>query len=319
MHHRTEPAVHPDGGLGRVPGTRTQTPTRAHGEPDLRRFRLDIAYDGTDFSGWAAQPGLRTVCGTVTDSLDMILRRSVQLTVAGRTDAGVHATGQVAHVDLPTDLDPVWLVRRLSRLLPPDVRVRAVTRVPDSFDARFSALRRHYHYRVATAAYGAEPLRAHDTVSWPFPLDLDAVNAASAGLLGEHDFAAYCKAREGATTIRELQRLVWTIDADGVVTAEVSADAFCHSMVRSLVGALLDVGRARRTVDWPVGLLSRGERAGEVTVAPAHGLALVQVDYPTDAELEARAAETRRLRAPLPGVDQGADVVRGSSGATAAF
>ena len=219
MHHRTGPAVHPDGGPGRVGGTsgpreaRAETPARAHAEPDSRRFRLDIAYDGTGFSGWAIQPGLRTVCGTLTDGLDRILRRPVQLTVAGRTDAGVHATGQVAHVDLDADLaadlDPVWLVRRLARLLPADVRVRAVTRVPGSFDARFSALRRHYRYRVATAPYGAEPLRAHDTVSWPFPLDLDAVNTASAGLLGEHDFAAFCKAREGATTVRELQRLVW--------------------------------------------------------------------------------------------------------------
>jgi tRNA pseudouridine38-40 synthase len=284
---------------------------------------LDVAYDGTDFSGWAIQPGLRTVCGTVTDALDLILRRSVQLTVAGRTDAGVHATGQVAHVDLPADLDPVWLVRRLARLLPADVRVRGITGVPDSFDARFSALRRHYRYRVATAPHGAEPLRAHDTVSWPFPLELDAVNAASAGLLGEHDFAAFCKARAGTTTVRELQRLAWSIDADGVVTAEVSADAFCHSMVRSLVGALLDVGRARRPVEWPVGLLRRGERAGEVRVAPAHGLALTQVDYPPDADLKARAAQTRCLRAPLPAApphsgDQGVDVADGSPGATAA-
>ena len=278
-------------------GARPRRPVRAPGEAGTRRFRLDLGYDGTDFSGWALQPGLRTVCGELTDALALLLRHPVTLTVAGRTDAGVHATGQVAHVDLHPDLDTLWLVRRLSRLLPPDVRVRAVTAVPDSFDARFSAMRRHYRYRVATAPYGAEPLRAHDTVSWPFRLDLDAVNAASAGLLGEHDFAAYCKAREGATTVRELQRLAWSIDGDGVVTAEVSADAFCHSMVRSLVGALLDVGRARRPVEWPVSLLSRGERAGEVTVAPAHGLALVRVDYPTDAELDARAAATRRLRA----------------------
>lgn len=297
-----------------VDAGRTRSPDPG---PGMGRFRIDLSYDGSDFLGWAVQPGLRTVCGTVTGALELILRRSLRLTVAGRTDAGVHATGQVAHVDLPTDLDTGWLVRRLSRLMPPDVRVRMVTRVPDSFDARFSALRRHYRYRVATAPYGAEPLRAHDTVAWPFRLDLDAVNAASAGLLGEHDFAAYCKARDGATTIRELQRLAWSIDADGVVTAEVSADAFCHSMVRSVVGALLDVGRGRRGVEWPVGLLSRGERAGEVTVAQAHGLALIKVDYPTDAELEARAAETRRLRTRLPGADQGVDVVSGSPGATA--
>jgi tRNA pseudouridine38-40 synthase len=236
------------------------------------------------------------VCGVLTDALSTVLREPVQLTVAGRTDAGVHATGQVAHADLPASLDTAWLVRRLARLLPPDVRVRTVTAVPDAFDARFSALRRHYRYRVATAPSGAEPLRARDTLSWPFPVDVEAMNAASVRLLGEHDFAAFCKRREGATTVRELQRLVWSVDDAAVVTAEVSADAFCHSMVRSLVGALLDVGRARRTVDWPASLLSRGERASEVPVAPAHGLALVGVDYPSDEELEARAAVTRNVR-----------------------
>ena len=262
------------------------------------RFRLDIAYDGTDFSGWALQPGRRTVAGVLTEALTVVLRTPVALTVAGRTDAGVHATGQVAHADLPAASDAEWLVRRLARLLPPDLRVRAVTPVPDAFDARFSALRRHYRYRVATAPYGAEPLRARDTVAWPHPVDLDAVNAASALLLGEHDFAAFCKRREGATTIRELQRFSWTRGADEVVTAAVTADAFCHSMVRSLVGALLDVGRGRRPVDFPASLLRRGTRASEVAVAPAHGLTLVGVDYPTPAELAARAELTRRLRVP---------------------
>ena len=260
------------------------------------------------------QPGLRTVCGVLTDALGLVLQSPVALTVAGRTDAGVHATGQVAHADLARTLDTAWLVRRLARLLPPDVRVRAVTAVPDAFDARFSALRRHYRYRVATAPWGAEPLRARDTLSWPFPLDVDAVNAASAELLGEHDFAAFCKRREGATTVRELQRLAW-IASDGVVTAHVSADAFCHSMVRSLVGALLDVGRGRRAVGWPASLLSRGERASEVPVAPAHGLALVGVDYPAESDLASRSDQTRRVRAPNA-ADQGADVASRSPGAT---
>jgi len=262
------------------------------------RYRLDIAYDGTDFSGWARQPGRRTVCGVLEDAIGVVLRERVALTVAGRTDAGVHATGQVAHADLSAGLDPVWLVRRLARLLPPDVRVRAVTPAPEEFDARFSALRRRYRYRVATAPYGAEPLRARDTLSWPYPLDLDAVQAASDGLLGEHDFAAFCKRREGATTVRGLQELTWSRDADGVVQAAVVADAFCHSMVRSLVGALLDVGRGRRAADWPAGLLRRSERAGEVPVARAHGLTLVAVDYPPAAELAGRARSTRRRRRP---------------------
>ncbi len=236
------------------------------------------------------------MCGVLTDALGTVLRTPVALTVAGRTDAGVHATGQVAHADLPAALDPPWLVRRLARLLPPDVRVRAVTAAPGAFDARFSALRRHYRYRVATGPSGAEPLRARDTLSWPFPLDLGAVHDASAGLLGEHDFAAFCRRREGATTVRELQRLDWTADGTGVVTAEVSADAFCHSMVRSLVGALLDVGRDRRAAGWPASLLDRGERASEVSVAPAHGLTLTGVDYPSEADLETRATVTRNVR-----------------------
>lgn len=244
------------------------------------------------------QPGLRTVCGVLTDAVSTVLRTPVALTVAGRTDAGVHATGQVAHVDLPADVDATTLVRKLARLLPPDVRVYRVTPVPAAFDARFGALRRHYRYRVSTAPYGAEPLRARDTLAWPHRLDVDAVNAASTALLGEHDFCAFCKRREGATTVRALQRLEWSAGRDGVVTAHVSADAFCHSMVRSLVGALLDVGRGRRDTAWPGSLLHRGERASEISVAPAHGLTLVGVDYPPDAELAARTAVTRRVRVP---------------------
>ena len=236
------------------------------------------------------------MAGVLAEAVGLTVRAPVALTVAGRTDAGVHATGQVAHADLPASVDPDWLVRRLARLLPVDVRVRAVTPVPPAFDARFSALRRHYHYRVATAPSGAEPLRARDTLAWPYALDVDAVNAASALLLGEHDFAAFCKRREGATTVRELQRLAWQRGPDGVVTAAVSADAFCHSMVRSLVGALLDVGRWRRGVEFPVELLRRGVRASEVSVAPAHGLTLVAVDYPPAAELAARADVTRQVR-----------------------
>nr|WP_037080278.1 tRNA pseudouridine(38-40) synthase TruA [Pseudonocardia spinosispora] len=269
------------------------------------RARLNISYDGTDFSGWAVQPGRRTVCGVLTEALSTLVRRPLLLTVAGRTDAGVHATGQVAHVDLPAELagELGRLIRRLARMLPPDVRVREIVEVPAEFDARFSALRRHYRYRIAVTPYGAEPLRARDTVSWPHGADLDAMNEASAGLLGEHDFAAYCRKREGATTIRALQYLHWHELDDGVVAADVGADAFCHSMVRSLVGALLAVGRGQRGPEWPAQLLSRSDRASEVTVAPAHGLTLVAVDYPPAEELAARAEITRRVRLPLEPVE----------------
>jgi tRNA pseudouridine38-40 synthase len=271
------------------------------------RLRLDLAYDGTDFSGWARQPDLRTVQGVLEETLSTLARGPVALTVAGRTDAGVHADAQVAHVDVPTtgtalrDADgavPDGLVRRLARMLPPDVRVHAVTVAPDGFDARFSAVRRHYAYRVCTAPSGPEPLRARDTLRWPRPLDVEAMSRAAEGLLGEHDFAAFCRPREGATTIRELQHLSWTPlpGEPGVVEARLSADAFCHSMVRSVVGALLAVGEGRRDVSWPASLLTADRRSSEIHVVAAHGLRLTGVDYPDDAGLAARAATTRAVR-----------------------
>ena len=271
-------------------------PATPAGDGGLVRVRLDLGYDGTEFSGWARQPSRRTVCGVLEESLSQVFRRPLTLTVAGRTDAGVHASGQVAHVDLPVESDVDGLAKRLSRILPADVRVFRATRVPDEFDARFAALRRHYAYRVADAPYGADPLRRLDTISWPRPLSLDALAEASRLLLGEHDFVAFCKRREGATTIRELQRLEWTRGDDGVLTAAVSADAFCHSMVRSLVGALLAVGEGRKPADWPATLLRSTERSSSVTVAPPHGLTLVRVDYPADADLAARAEVTRSVR-----------------------
>ncbi|WP_059382383.1 tRNA pseudouridine(38-40) synthase TruA, partial [Rhodococcus rhodochrous] len=268
---------------------------------ETTRLRLDISYDGTDFSGWARQPGRRTVCGEIEEKLSAIVRTPVLLTVAGRTDAGVHASGQVAHVDIPTAAlpdDPSRWVRRLARFLPRDVRVTGISVAPEHFDARFSAIRRHYEYRLTTAVYGAEPLRARDTVAWPKAVDLAAMQRASQSLLGLHDFAAFCKRREGATTVRELQRYDWTREGD-ILTAYVSADAFCWSMVRSLVGAALAVGEGRRSVEWMTALLEERERAASVAVAPAHGLSLVRVDYPADEELAARNAATREMRGPI--------------------
>ncbi|QNG21429.1 tRNA pseudouridine(38-40) synthase TruA [Rhodococcus triatomae] len=266
-------------------------------------MRLDIAYDGTDFSGWARQTGLRTVCGEIEEKLGAVLRTPLQLTVAGRTDAGVHARAQVAHVDVPAGVvpeDPGRLVRRLARFLPKDVRVLAVAVAPEHFDARFSALRRHYEYRITTAPFGAEPLRVRDTVSVPKVLDIERMRAASARLIGLHDFAAFCKRREGATTVRDLQRYEWSREGD-VLTAQVSADAFCWSMVRSLVGAVLAVGEGRRRVEWIDELLGETKRSSSILVAPAHGLALVGVDYPSPEELAARNAVTRDVRTAPPG------------------
>ncbi|MET8204065.1 tRNA pseudouridine(38-40) synthase TruA [Micromonospora taraxaci] len=274
---------------------------------ELIRLRLDVSYDGTDFSGWAAQPTRRTVAGVLVETLDLVLGAGTAtgLTVAGRTDAGVHATGQVCHLDLPAD---VWrehegrLLRRLARLLPTDVRVRAMTEVPADFDARFSATFRRYEYRVTDAPFGAEPLRRHEVLAWPKPLDLAALNAAAGGLVGEHDFAAYCRRKENATTLREVTRLDWRRDPDGILVATVQADAFCQAMVRSLVGAMLVAGDGRRPVEWPGSLLTQQVRSSEVTVAPARGLTLVAVGYPADAADYARRADlTRRLRVPIEG------------------
>jgi tRNA pseudouridine38-40 synthase len=264
----------------------------------LTRVRLDVSYDGTDFSGWARQPGRRTVQGELETALATALRHPVALTVAGRTDAGVHATGQVAHVDLPAPPDD-RLLRRLAGLLPTDVRVRALSIAPAGFDARFAAVWRRYEYRLGDAPGGVEPLDRARTLAWPRRLDADAMAAAARGLLGLHDFAAFCKRRDGATTVRTLLDLDVERRGDLVLCA-VRADAFCHSMVRSLVGALLAVGEGRHDPGWPGGLLATSERSSSVAVAAAHGLTLVEVGYPPDAELAARAVETRARRT-LPG------------------
>ena len=273
------------------------------------RLRLDIAYDGTDFAGWATQSGQRTVAGILEEALSTVFRNPVRLRAAGRTDTGVHATGQVAHVDVPADALPnayprsprpaepefLPLVRRLGRLLPADVRVHRIIRAPAGFDARFSALRRHYVYRLSTAPYGVEPHQARYITAWPRPLDVDAMTDASRNLLGLHDFAAFCRHREGATTIRDLQRFDWERDGD-LITVHVTADAFCWSMVRSLVGALLAVGEHRRTADWCTELLTDTRRSSDYAAAPARGLTLIGVDYPPDSELHARNLITRDVR-----------------------
>lgn len=276
------------------------------------RLRLDIAYDGTDFAGWARQSGQRTVAGVLDEAFSTVFRAPVQLRAAGRTDTGVHATGQVAHADIPVDMlpnayprsrrpgDPEFLplLRRLGRLLPADVRVRGIVRAPSGFDARFSALRRHYTYRLSTAPYGVEPQQARYVTGWLRTLDVDAMIGASRDLLGLHNFAAFCRHRDGATTIRDLQRFDWSRDGD-LVTAGVTADAFCWSMVRSLVGALLAVGEHRRTPAWCRGLLTATRRSSDFAAAPARGLTLVGVDYPPDGELQARTLITRDLRSRL--------------------
>jgi tRNA pseudouridine38-40 synthase len=271
-------------------------------DPEVVRVRLDLSYDGTEFAGWAAQPGQRTVEGVLSQTLGHVLRlpTAIRLTVAGRTDAGVHARGQVAQADVPAR---AWAahadaaVRRLSRALPPDLRVRAIAPAPAGFDARFSALWRRYAYRICDDPARADPLRRHDTLWNPRPLDLTAMNEAASLLLGERDFAAFCRRREGATTVRALRRLDWQRDADGVAVGCVIADAFCHNMVRALVGALIRVGEGARPGSWPAAVLAAAVRDPGVQVVPPHGLSLEEVRYPEPGQLAARAALTRRVRA----------------------
>lgn len=264
------------------------------------RLRIDLAYDGTDFRGWATQPGLRTVQAELGRALATALRvPSVDLVCAGRTDAGVHARGQVVHVDLVDDVPPdelARLVRRLNGILEPDVRVRRAAVAPPGFDARFGALWRRYAYRVADRPGLVDPLRRSHVLTWPRELDLEAMNAASTVLRGRHDFASFCKQRPGATTIRTLLELGWTRDESGLAVAGVRADAFCHSMVRSLVGCLLAIGEGRRPVGWAGEILGAAQRDPGVTVAHAHGLTLEEVAYPDDDELVARAEQTRARR-----------------------
>ena len=271
------------------------------------RIRIDLAYDGSEFSGWAKQPGLRTVQGDLEDALATVLRLpAVSVTCAGRTDTGVHARGQVVHLDVEGEVltesagrirhRPVdALQRRLNGILRPDLRVRRVREAPDGFDARFSALWRRYAYRIDDAGL-IDPLTRNHVLSWPHPLDLDRMNRAADLLVGAHDFAAFCKRREGATTLRTLLELHWE-RRRGLAVATVLADAFCHNMVRSLVGCLIAVGEGRRDPSWAGDVLRAGVRDGTFRVVAAHGLTLEEVAYPADHELAARALETRNVRA----------------------
>lgn len=281
------------------------------------RIRLDIAYDGTHFRGWARQPGLRTVQETLESALGRVLGGEPRLVVAGRTDAGVHASGQVAHVDLDESQDTRLLARRprAGETSPPEDRVTAlaarmtgvvgaysdvaVTRSAEAalgFDARFSAVWRRYEYRIADTVTGYDPLERHRTTSVRASLDHEAMDAAARALIGLHDFAAYCKPREEATTIRTLLEFDWHRDAAGVLIANVKADAFCHSMVRALVGACVAVGEGKLDAEDVVDIRDAGDRVPDVKVLAARGLTLTEVGYPADELLAERAEQTRARR-----------------------
>lgn len=268
------------------------------GGPPATRWRLDVAYDGTGFAGWATQRELRTVQGLLEDWIGRVLRlgKAPSVVCAGRTDAGVHARGQVAHVDLPADAPVHQLHRTLGLVLPPDVVVTAVTPAPAGFDARFAAVWRRYIYRLNDGQVPMDPLLRSHVVRVRRPLDLEAMNAASTLLLGLREFAAFCKRREGATTIRTLLELHAARDRRGDVAYTVKADAFCHSMVRSLMGALTAIGSGQRDGAWLAEVMASPGRDASIQVMPAHGLCLEQVGYPPDAELAVRVRQARSKR-----------------------
>ena len=271
-------------------------------ESGFLRFRIDFSYDGANFSGWARQPDQRTIQGEMESALSGLTRNKVELVVAGRTDAGVHATSQVAHCDLPErdKYGKAWstqdLVYRLNRMLTEEIRIKSISIAPTYFHARFSALRRTYIYKIADGQRQIDPLKRFDIVSWYRHLDLSRLNEASSRLLGEHDFATFCKPGGSGTTIRTLEKFSWERLGDGTLLATVAADAFCYSMVRNVVGAVVCVGEGRFEPEWISALLQNKTRVSESMVFPARGLTLVGVDYPSDSELQARASITIRRR-----------------------
>lgn len=261
-------------------------------ESGFLRLRLDLAYDGTNFYGWGKQPDRRSVQEEVEKAIAILSQSKIDSIVAGRTDAGVHATGQVIHVDVPESINLDEIAYKLNRILDTDVRVMGVSIAPPAFHARFSALRRHYTYRILDANKVIPPLHRYDVASWYKPLAVEQLNEASKLLLGDHDFAAYCKFREGATTIRQLQRFEWVRDSEGYLVGDIVADAFCYSMVRNLVGAVVCVADGRFGPEWIQETLANKVRVSDSLVFPACGLTLRQVDYPSDSELLERAAKT---------------------------
>ncbi len=266
-------------------------------ESGFRRLRLDIAYDGTNFFGWATQPGHRTLQDLVEEAISRISQTNIDSIVAGRTDAGVHATGQVIHVDVPDamferELTYLDLRYKLNRILDEDVRIMNVSDAPEGFHARFSALRRYYSYKILDNNDVIAPLSRHDVASWYRPLDAAHMNEASKLLLGHHDFAAFCKFKVGGTTLRTLEKYEWRRSDEGLLVADVVADAFCYSMVRNLVGAVVCVADGRQSPAWIEQLLANKERVSDSLVFPARGLTLYQVDYPSNDQLLERAKIT---------------------------
>ena len=277
------------------------------------RLRIDLAYRGAPFHGWARQPGLLTVQGCLEDALTLITRQLVQLTVAGRTDAGVHARGQVAHVEVSRQF---WLSLSKGRAEDDEARgqrlrarleglagrgldgalvIKQVRVVSDDFDARFSALSRTYRYLICDDAREVDPCRL-DTTRTSSPLNAEKMQVAAQALCGEHDFLPFAKPREGATTIRTLHSFMVSRPRPGIVQAMICADAFCHSQVRFMMGALMEIGRGKYPPDWIAELLAAGVRDQRVPLADGRGLTLWEVAYPPEDEYALQAQIAKVVR-----------------------
>ncbi len=272
-------------------------------EGGFRRLQINFSYDGTNFQGWAKQPNYRTIQGVLEELIGKIVRAKVDCVTAGRTDAGVHATGAVLHVDIPEqELDIANFAFKLNRILEEDIRITSVREAPEGFHARYSAIARHYEYKIADGDRPISPLERHFVADWYRPLDLELLRASSHSLLGTHDFAAFCKWRENASTIRTLKDFSWNRDESGLLIAHICADGFGYNMVRNLVGATVCVGEKRYDLDWIRRVLTEKSRVSDSYVFPSRGLTLVKVDYPDDAQLPAIAKEAWESR--LTGEDE---------------
>lgn len=277
------------------------------------RLRLDLAYRGAPFHGWARQPGLLTVQGRLEEALSLISRQPAQLTVAGRTDAGVHARGQVAHLDVPQEFwislsrgreenDQVRGERLRARLeglagrgLNGALAIKQVRVVSRDFDARFSALSRTYRYLICDDPRAQDPCRL-DIARTSSPLEETTMQVAAQALCGEHDFLPFAKPREGATTVRTLHSFNISRPGAGIVQAMIRADAFCHSQVRFMMGALIEIGRGKYQPNWIGELLAAGVRDQRVPLADGRGLTLWEVAYPPEDEYALQAQKAKVVR-----------------------
>lgn len=243
-----------------------------------------MAYDGKPFHGFAVNQGVRTVGGELAQALVRCLRQPVEVTCAGRTDTGVHAWGQVVSFDAPDDTELSRLVTALNRMLGPVIVMRDAAAAPEGFNARFHASSRTYRYTVLNRPV-PDPFLAPTSWHCPRPLDVEAMNTAAEAILGEHDFSSFCRRQRTAggaekSRVRIVSRAGWDTVEEDVLRFEIEASSFCHQMVRSITGALVDIGAGRRSADAMASILAAEDRSAVPNLAPPHGLCLWSVSYP---------------------------------------